>query len=128
MNYKPDTPLPLLVSPENYVDAPIFIGDNTKKDVPEEAVLFLRTDKPAQFELSVNDVKIELQKPEYIDLFDRAKNLSVKDRVYAYILPASCLKQGDNVVRLRSVTPEKFITTRVEIALKYGDVKTHGYF
>jgi len=126
--YKPDTPLPLLVSPENYVDAPIFIGDNTKKDVPEEAVLFLRTDKPAQFELSVNGVKIELQKPEYIDLFDRAKNLSPKDRVYAYILPASCLKQGDNVVRLRSATPEKFITTRVEIALKYGDVKTHGYF
>lgn len=126
--YKPDTPLRLLVSPENYVEAPIFIGDNTKKDVPEEAVLFLRTDKPAQFELSVNDIKIELQKPEYIDLFDRVKNLSPKDRVYAFILPASCLKQGDNVIRLRSATPEKFITTRVEIALKYGDVETHGYF
>jgi len=126
--YKPDTPLPLLVSPDNYVDAPIFIGDNTEKDIPEEAVLFLRTDKPAQFELFVNDVKTEIQKPEYVDLFDRAKNLSPKDRVYAYTLPVSCLKQGDNIVRLRSATPEKFITTRVEIALKYGDVKTHGYF
>ena len=88
--YKPDTPLPLLVSPDIYMDAPIFIGDNIEKDGPEEAVLFLRTDKPAQFELFVNDEKIELQKPEYIDLFDRAKNLSPKDRVYAYILPASC--------------------------------------
>ncbi|MBW8325113.1 MAG: hypothetical protein K0M50_10155 [Prolixibacteraceae bacterium] len=126
--YKPDTPLRLLVSPENYVDAPIFIGDNTEKDIPLEAILFLRTDKPAQFELSVNDIKIELQKPEYIDLFDRAKNLSPKDRVYAFVLPVSCLKQGDNVIRLRSATPEKFFTTRVELALKYGDVKTHGYF
>jgi len=126
--YKPDTPLRLLVSPENCAPATIFIGDPTEKDVPEEAVLFLRTDKPAQFELSVNGKKIEIQKPEYINLFDRSKNLSVKDRVYAYILPVSCLKQGDNIIRLRSATPEKFFTTRVEIALKYGDVKTHGYF
>ena len=126
--YIPDTPLRLLVSPENFAPATIFIGDNTEKDIPKEAVLFLRTDKPAQFELSVNGVKIELQKPEYVSLFDRARNLSPKDRVYAYILPASCLKQGDNIVRLRSATSEKFMTTRLEIALKYGDVKTHGYF
>lgn len=126
--YKPDTPLPLLVSPDNYVDAPIFIGDDTKKDVPEEVVLFLRTDKPATFELLVNGVKVEVQKPEYVALYDRGKNLSPKDRVYAFILPSFSLKQGDNVVRLRSLTSEKFFTTRVEIALKYGDVKTHGYF
>ncbi len=126
--YKPDTPLPLLVSPDNYVDAPIFIGDNTEKDVPQEAILFLRTDKPSQIDLLVNGIKIELQKPEYVDLYDRGKKLSPKDRVYAFILPASCLKLGDNVVRLRSATPEKFVLTRVEIALKYGDVKTCGYF
>jgi hypothetical protein len=126
--YKPDTPLRLLVSSGNFVEAPIFIGDNTARDIPQEAVLFLRTDKPAQFDLSVNGVKVELQKPEYVNLYDRAKNLSVKDRVYAYILPASCLRQGNNVVRLRSATPEKFFTTRLEIALKYGDVKTYGYF
>lgn len=126
--YKPDTPLRLLVSLDSYVDAPIFIGDNTERDIPEEAVLFLRTDKPSEFELLVNGIKVELQKPEYVTLYDRAKNLSPKDRVYAFILPASCLKHGDNVVRLRSATPEKFITTRLEIALKYGDVETHGYF
>ncbi|CAG4992378.1 hypothetical protein DYBT9275_00950 [Dyadobacter sp. CECT 9275] len=32
------------------------------------------------------------------------------------------------MVLLRFATPEKFITTRLEIVLKYGDVKAHGYF
>lgn len=126
--YKPDMPLLLLVSSENDVEVSIFIGDNIAKDIPRKAVLFLRTDKPAQFYLSVNGVRVELEKPEYVNLYDRAKNLSVKDRVYACILRASCLNQGDNKVRFRPATSEKFFTTRLEIALKYGDVATQGYF
>ena len=126
--YKPDTPLRLLVSPDNFVAATIFIGDHTEKDVPEEAVLFLRTDKPAHFELMVNNVKIDIQKPEYVNLYDRGKNMSGKDSAYAFLVPASCLKQGDNVVRFRSASKERFNITRLEIALKYGDVKSHGNF
>ena len=62
--YKSRSPIPMMINPGEKASATIFIGDNTKKDVPKEAVLFLRTDKPAQFEISVNNVKIEIQKPE----------------------------------------------------------------
>jgi hypothetical protein len=126
--YQPDTPLRLLVSCENFAPATFFIGDNTKKDVPEEAVLFLRTDKPAKFKLYVNKEMIELQKPEYVKVYDRGLNMSGKDSSYAFIIPSSCLKKGDNTIRFRSESNEKFNVTRLEIALKYGDVKTHGYF
>jgi hypothetical protein len=91
-------------------------------------VLFLRLDKPAEYDLFVNGVKAETQKPEYVSVFNRANNLKKDEIVYAYILPSSCLEQGDNEVCLYSINPELFTVKRLEIALKYGGVKTHGYF
>lgn len=126
--YKPDTKLPLLLSPGNQESVTIFIGDDTKHDVPEEAILFLRTNQPAHLELSVNGLKVEHQKPEYVRLFDRAQNLGNDEVVYAFILPSSCLNQGDNQINLRSLTNESFGIKRMELAMKYGDVETHGYF
>ncbi len=126
--YKSDTPLPLSMTPENSNSASVFVGDDLKKDRPEEAILFLRLDKTAKFDLFVNKVKIKVQKPEYVGLLNRGNNLKKEDQVYAYILPASCLKQGNNDIRLKSSQSEIFKVKRLEIALKYGDVKTHGYF
>ncbi len=126
--YKPDTKLPLMLSSDNQDYVTLFIGDDTKRDIPEEAILFLRTNHPAQMEIMVNGVKVETQKPEYVNLFDRAQNLRKDEVVYAFIVPVSCLQQGDNQVSFRSVFNDPFAVKRVEIALKYGDVKTHGYF
>lgn len=126
--YKPETPLPLMISSEKIASATIFIGDDPLKDVPEEVVLFLRSDKPAQFDLSVNGVKAEIQRPEYVYQFNRGNNLKNDEKVYAFLLPASCLKQGNNDIKLHSAENESFKIERLEVALKYGDVKSCGYF
>lgn len=126
--YQPETPLPLKVSAEKNTTAKIFVGDDPHKDTPEEAILFLRTDEPAQFELMVNGVLAVKRKPEYVGLFNRGTNLQNKETVYAYILPASCLKQGNNEVSFQSSENNSFIVRRLEVALKYGDVNEHGYF
>ena len=123
-----DTPLPLSISKENIASASIYIGDDLQEDKPEESILFIRTDKAAQCSLSVNGTKLKVQKPEYVSLYDRGNNLQKDEMVYAYVLPASCLKQGDNKVLFESSREEIFNVKRLEIALKYGDVKTHGYF
>ncbi|MGV8134137.1 MAG: hypothetical protein AB2L20_02895 [Mangrovibacterium sp.] len=125
---RPDTPLPLPVSAEKEATANIYIGDDPKKDKPEEIILFFRTDKPVQCNLWVNGKEIKTQKPEYVSLYDRGNNLENKETVYAYILPSFCLKQGNNEVGFHSSSYNKFIVKRLEVALKYGDVKEHGYF
>ena len=126
--FKPKTVLPLMLSAGNSSEATIFIGDNTQKEVPKEAILFLRMDHPGIVEIFVNNQKVKIQKPEYVSLFDRGQNLRKNEIVYAFILPQSCLKQGDNIIRFHSLDGESLTVKRVELALKYGDVKTHGYF
>jgi len=126
--YRPETPLPLKVSSGKVSVATIFVGDNPKKDVPGEAILFLRSDHPGNFELLVNNQKVNNQKPEYVSLFDRAQNLKKEEIIYAFIVPVSFLKQGDNLIRFQASGGEPFTIKRVELALKYGDVKTFGYF
>jgi len=126
--YKPETPLPLSVFPKSTATATIYIGDDLKNDQPELSVLFLRSDRTAHFDLFVNDIKVELQKPEYVEMLDRTRNMKNDEKVYAFYLPVSCLKQGDNVVRLHSLQPGIFQIERLEVALKYGDVKTNGFF
>ena len=126
--YKPETKLPLTLSSGNQASVTIFIGDDVRNDVPEEAILFLRSDQPAPFELFINNQKVEIQMPKYVSLYDRAQNMQKNETVYAFLLPKSCLRQGDNVIKLKSTNSEQFIIKRLEIALKYGDVKSHGYF
>jgi hypothetical protein len=126
--YKPDTPLPLVVSPESNAAADIYIGDDPRNDLPEEAIIFLRSDRPATFDLFFNGTKIHEQKQEYVSLFNRANNPRNEEKVYAYILPVSCLKQGVNRFQFHPSNSELFKIRRIEVALKYGDVKTNGYF
>jgi len=126
--YRPETPLPLKVSLEKISAVTIFVGDNPKKDVPEEAILFLRSDHPGKFELFVNNQEIDIQKPEYVNLFQRAQNLKKNEIVYAYIVPVYCLKRGDNRITFHALGSEQVTIKRVELALKYGDVEKFGYF
>ncbi len=126
--YKPETNLPLKIQAGEQASATLFVGDDTKTDVPEEAILFVRTSSPLSFSLSVNGTKVEAQKPEYVGLFDRAQNLGKDEAVYAFAVPVKCLKNGDNQFNFSALNNEIFAVKRVELALKYGDVKTNGYF
>ena len=125
---KYSTPLPLQVNSDKPSLANIFIGDDVKKIVPQEAILFIRIDKSASYDLTVNGEKITEEKPSYVQLYDRARGLKNPEEVHAFILPKSCLMKRDNVVSFTLKTPNSFSVTRIDLALKYGDVKTNGYF
>ncbi len=126
--------LPLGVGDSRLCTASLYIGDDVKRDVPREAILFVRTDRPAKFDLEVNGVKVTEMKPDYPALYDRCKGMLGKDQVYAFVLPEGTLRQGSNQVGFLAynfpghMDPEVFIVRRLETALKYGDVETHGYF
>jgi len=124
----PLSPLPLQVAGDKLSVASIFIGDNPKKTVPEEAILFFRLNKPSNFELYVNGIKVTKANPEYVHLYDKARGLKKGEQEYAFVLQATSLNQGDNQISFQSKTGDLFRVKRLEIALKYGDVETHGYF
>ncbi len=124
----PVSPLPLKVEVKSASSADIYIGDNPPKTTPSEIILFFRLNKASDYELSVNGVKVTAQKPEYVHLYDKARGLKANEQEYALILPISCLKQGNNRVTFSSGKSGGFSVKRLELALKYGDVETHGYF
>lgn len=66
--------------------------------------------------------------PAYTYLYDRERGLEKGEKEYAFILPDKILKQGYNRICFQSEEEKTFTVKRVEIALKYGDVETHGYF
>jgi hypothetical protein len=125
---KPVSHLPLTVGQGKVSAASIFIGDNPQKIVPQEAILFLRLNIPSEFELHVNGIKVTNEKPEYVDLYDKSRGLTNSDHEYAFILPASSLNQGNNQISFKSKNGAIFKVKRMEVALKYGDVETYGYF
>lgn len=121
--------LPVAVSSGRATYLTVQIADSLKSYTPEEMILFLRTDRPANINLEVNGTKITEQKPEYVHLYDRDRGMRPENRMYAYILPAGSLHQGENTIRMVDETLDNyFVVERVEMALKFGDVKTHGYF
>ncbi len=124
----PDSPLPLEVVANKVSNADIYIGDNPKETVPQEAILFFRTNHPAQFEIMVNGASVAGEKREYVKLYDRATGLEKSEQEYAFVVPVKCLKQGYNTVSFKQKGAGSFRVKRLEMALKYGDVKTNGYF
>jgi len=121
-----EAPLPLKVEDKSVFE--IFIGDDPAKTIPEETILFFRSDHPTDCELSVNGIKVIVEKPEYVQLFDKARGLNNDEIEYAMILPVSCLKQGNNAITFHRGKSGSFSVKRLELALKYGNTKTHGYF
>jgi hypothetical protein len=124
--YRRDNPLPLHVSSGGQ-SVMLYVGDDPQKDVPEEILLFLRTDRPAEFELQVNSVKAEQSAQEYVTSYEADINLKDGEKVHVYTVPASAIKQGDNSITVQSLAGD-FNVIRLEMALRYGDVETHGYF
>ena len=127
-NIKPDSPLPLDIEQGGQKEANIYIGDDVEKGYPEEAILFIRTSRPASCQLTVNGKTVEKEMPSYTQLYDKERGLEGEQKEYAFILPAKVLKQGYNSIGFRSQDEDAFTIKRVEVALKYGGVETHGYF
>ncbi len=125
--YISDTPLPLTVTAADRSLAEIYVADNVREDLPQEAILFLRTDRPESLVVSANETQLGEQQPEYVTLMDRGNNLRGTETVYAFRIPATALKQGYNRISVGSSGGEVKVR-RMEIALKYGDVTTNGYF
>lgn len=121
------TDLPLGCGRGKRSEASIFIGEDMQQNKPEETILFIRTDRKAIFNIEVNGLTVRQQQPNYPAKYDRMKGMTENDQMYAFILPADCVKSGYNQISIMA-TSGLFLTTRLEIALKYGDVETHGYF
>jgi hypothetical protein len=125
--YVSDTPLPLNVTAASRSFVEVYVADNIPDDRPQEAILFLRTDRPESLSVSVNELELREQRPEYVVLMNRDNNVSGTETVYAFQVPVSALKQEYNRIGIISSGNDVKVK-RVEIALKYGDVTTHGYF
>jgi len=119
--------LPLEVRSDDFSKAEIFIGDDPGKTVPEEVILFVRSSKQASFTLKVNGRDITHSAPDYVSLYDKGRGLMEGECQYAFVLPVESIQQGYNTVAFHAAD-SSLLVKRVEIALKYGDVKTHGYF
>ena len=124
---KHNTPLPLNVNKLERSQAQIYVGDMVEEDYPQEVILFIRTNHPASYQLLVNGEKVEKEIPSYTLLYDKERKLKGDEKVYAFILPEHTLKHGNNTIEFLS-QGEEFTIKRIELALKYGDVETHGYF
>ena len=127
-NIKPDSPLPLKIGKGEEKEVDLYIGDSVEEGYPEEAILFIRTSRPASCRLTVNGKAVEKEMPAYTHLYDRERGLEKEEKEYAFIPPDEVLKQGYNRIGFQSEDNDTFTVKRVEIALKYGDVETHGYF
>ncbi len=121
------SPLPLTVENNSSSEAKIFIGDNPKQAVPEEVILFLRTNNSSRFGIEINGVTVNIEMPDYVSLYDRKRGLLDNECEYAFRVPVESITKGYNTIRV-SGEDGTFIVKRLEIALKYGDVETHGYF
>lgn len=124
----PVSPLPLRVAKRGVSVASIYIGDHPEKIVPAEVILFFRLSMPSEFKLYINGIEVTKEKPDYVDLYDKARGLKDSDREYAFILPVASLHHGYNQFSFKSAKGEQFSVKRLEVALRYGNVETHGYF
>lgn len=123
-----NTPLPLILKSGEKKTAEVYIGDPVAEEYPKEAILFFRSSCPISCRLTVNGQLVEQEMAAYTQLYDRERGLESEQKEYAFILPANVLKQGYNKVEFDSKEDETFKIIRIEVALKYGDVETHGYF
>ena len=74
-NIKPDSPLPLKIGKGEEKEVNLYIGDSVEEGYPEEAILFIRTSRPASCRLTVNGKAVEKEMPAYTHLYDRERGL-----------------------------------------------------
>jgi hypothetical protein len=126
--YQPNTPLPLLISPWWQEHFDLEIAEDLITVQPQNVYLFLRTRKGAKIAVSINDLITEDADQNLILQFGQNQNLGEDEEVIVRKVPIKALKKGINNFSIRSMDPLPTTITRVELAIQYGDVKTHGYF
>ena len=83
-NIKPDSPLPLKIGKGEEKEVNLYIGDSVEEGYPEEAILFIRTSRPASCRLTVNGKAVEKRMPAYTHLYDRERGLEKEEKEYAF--------------------------------------------
>ena len=121
----PNSPLPLTVTSRETLD--FFVGDDVAEDVPEEVILFVRTRDGEPFSVSFNGHALSPADAGYPALYDKLRGLNENQKVTAFSVPADQVRQGNNALTF-SVPGQSVVVQRLELALKYGDVATSGYF
>ena len=124
--YTGKAPLPLTVS-SDVQTVNLFVGGCLQEDVPEQIILFIRTNREVEAGVQINGVNVVPLDMEYVSLYDADNKLNEGEKVYAFSVPVSAVQQGDNEIGIRSQGSE-FRVLRLEMAIRYGDVATHGYF
>jgi hypothetical protein len=126
--YKPNTPLPLHVSPWVQLDIELELAEKVEKIKPEQVLLFLRFDKPAKAKIFINDQETGESEPVLIQRFNREAHLKDNETVIVRSVPAFAIRDGINKISICSYSPAPFTIKRIEMAVGYGDVKMCGYF
>lgn len=121
----PNSPLPLKIQPGSKLS--IFVGDDVKRNAPDEVILFIRTSNSDSLTVVINGYQLTEVNAQYPALYDKTRGLGKKQKVWAFIVPATQLKQGYNQLGF-STASDSLKVQRTEITLNYGDVENHGYF
>lgn len=121
----PNTSLPLKAN-ENATTS-IFVGDDVQADTPEEIILFVRTNIADSFTVSVSGQQLRLADSAYPELYDKLRGIKDPQQVKAFFVPARFVQKGLNKISFSSAS-SALVVQRIELALKYGPVDTHGYF
>jgi hypothetical protein len=126
--YEMNTPLPLILAPWDEKKITIKIGDEVNNDKPRESLLFIRLSKESQILCKYNGIVLKQTDAGLAEKYKRNINLKNDEEVAVYELPIEIIKQDVNYISIRSVQPKPLVLKRIDQSLKYGDVKTCGYF
>ncbi|MEE4311836.1 MAG: hypothetical protein V2J62_08175 [candidate division KSB1 bacterium] len=126
--YTPDTPLPVSLYSWNQVELHMEVGDDLSTEKPANVYLFLRTRKDAALKISCNGTATSDASPCLSHEFGRDMNLGADDTVIVRKVPVDALRQGGNVIAIRSYDPVPAVLNRLELALQYGPVEEKGCF
>jgi hypothetical protein len=126
--YKPNTPLPLFISPWDKVEINISLAEDFPNDQPEQVCLFLRMTKGRKTNIKINDSLTEVGDSTMISQLERNLNLSADDEILVRSIPIEILKNGQNTISIESLDPIPLTLKRLEVAIIYGEPETSGYF
>lgn len=127
-SYRHDSPFPIFVSAWEEYKVKLNIPEDFTNSKPEIVTLFLRGTKDSKFQVKLNGKFLEEAPSNLSDLFMRKANLLPEDSVYVFNIPYKMLVNGYNDFNIRSIQPRPFFMKRMEVTVKYGNVKLFGYF
>lgn len=126
--YRHNTPLPLTIQPSDNAEVKINLPEDFNKNVPKEAILFVRISGNSNFTIKFNGTELKDHKPEAVAQFARNADLETNDAVFAFLVPSEVLRDGNNQIKISSTINSPLVIKRVDVAIKYGDIEEYGYF